>query len=171
MERCWILVGMMGVGKSAVGRALAVRSEREYLDTDFLLQHKLGRPVSQLFHIYGESAFRDHETALLRDLQPQLAVVATGGGIVVRPDNWVELRRLGRVMYLRATVEDIIGRLTESKKRRPLLEVENWQDRIVTLMAEREALYQQADLVMQLSGDEIEGAAERAYALFCEDKA
>src|SRR5450631_3409697 len=75
MERCWILVGMMGVGKSAVGRELAVRTGREFVDTDQMLQNRLGRPISQLFQIYGESAFRDHETAILKSIVPSLAVV------------------------------------------------------------------------------------------------
>src|SRR4051794_13739349 len=117
MERCWILVGMMGVGKSAVGRELAVRTGRSFLDTDQLLQHRLGRPVSQLFQIYGEDAFREHETSILRSLEPCDAILSTGGGVVTREANWVELRRLGTVAYLKATEEEIIARLTVSKKR------------------------------------------------------
>src|SRR5690349_9779443 len=108
MERCWILLGMMGAGKSAVGRALAELSGREFVDTDLLLQQRLGRPISQLFAVYGEDAFRDHETSILRSLEPLPVVLATGGGIVVREENWSELRRLGTTIYLRATPETII---------------------------------------------------------------
>jgi shikimate kinase len=164
MERCWILIGMMGVGKSAVGRELAVRTGREFIDTDLLLQNRLGRPVSQLFHIYGESAFRDHESSLLRTLEPSSSILSTGGGIVVRPENWAELRRLGIVIYLRASEQEIIDRLTTSKKRRPLLEVENWEERLRNLLAQREPIYQQADVVVQLAGDGIEDAANRVLA-------
>jgi shikimate kinase len=168
MDRCWILVGMMGVGKSAVGRELAVRTGREFMDTDQLLQHRLGRPVTQLFQIYGESAFRDHETSLLKSLEPCEAILSTGGGIVVREANWTELRRLGRSLYLKATAEDLIERLTTSKKRRPLLEVEDWEDRLRNLLAAREEQYQMADIVVELNGEGIEDAAERVYQAFAE---
>src|SRR5689334_6309954 len=149
MERCWILVGMMGVGKSAVGRELAVRTGREFLDTDQMLQNRLGRPVTQLFQVYGESAFRDHETSLLKTLEPRDAILSTGGGIVIRDANWEELRRLGTTLYLKATPDDLIARLTTSKKRRPLLEVEDWEQRLRNLLAAREDRYQLADVVVQ----------------------
>lgn len=159
---------MMGVGKSAVGREIAQRTGREFLDTDQMLQNRLGRPVNQLFQIYGESAFRDHETSLLRSLEPSFSVLSTGGGIVVREANWAELRRLGKVLYLKASEEDIIQRLTASKKRRPLLDVENWEDRLRHLLEQREALYQKADIVIELESEGIEGAADRACAAFME---
>lgn len=168
MEHCWILIGMMGVGKSAVGRELAARTGRQFMDTDQLLQNRLGRPISQLFNIYGEAAFRDHETAILRMLEPSHAILSTGGGIVVTEANWPELKRLGVVMYLKAKDEEIIQRLTNSKKRRPLLEVENWQDRLRSLIEQREPMYQRADIVVELNGDCLENAAERAYNAFVE---
>jgi shikimate kinase len=157
---------MMGVGKSAVGRELALRTGRGFMDTDQLLQNRLGRPVSQLFHIYGEEAFREHETSLLRSLEPCEAILSTGGGIVTREANWPELRRLGIVMYLKASEDEIIGRLTASKKRRPLLEVDDWEDRLRHLLNQREELYQKADLVIELNGEGIEAAADKAIAAF-----
>lgn len=159
---------MMGAGKSAVGRELALRTGREFMDTDQMLQHRLGRPVSQLFQIYGESAFRDHETSLLRSLEPGPIILSTGGGIVVREANWPELHRLGTVLYLKATEDDIIQRLSTSKKRRPLLEVEDWQSTLRNLLSQREELYQKADIVIELAGEGIADAAERAYAAFME---
>lgn len=157
---------MMGVGKSAVGRELAVRTGREFLDTDQILQSKLGRPVNQLFQIYGEDAFRDHETALLKNLEPTGAILSTGGGIVIREENWTELRRLGTVLYLKAGDQELIRRLTNSKKRRPLLEVENWEERLSVLLSQRESMYQKADLVVDLDGEGIEGAAEKVFQAF-----
>jgi shikimate kinase len=166
MERCWILIGMMGVGKSAVGRELAARTGRAFMDTDQLLQNRLGRPVSQLFQIYGESTFRDHETSLLRSLEPCDAVLSTGGGIVVREANWPEMKRLGTTLYLKATEQDLIQRLTASKKRRPLLEVENWEERLRNLLREREVCYQKADIVVPLLGEGIEDAADKVLEAF-----
>src|SRR5690349_9612051 len=111
MERCWILVGMMGAGKSSVGRALAEASGRPFLDTDLMLQNRLGRPITQIFQVYGEETFRDHETSILRSLEPHPAIVSTGGGIVIREANWSEMKRLGLVIYLKARPETLISRL------------------------------------------------------------
>jgi len=157
---------MMGVGKSAVGRELAARTGREFLDTDQMLQNRLGRPIAQLFQVYGEVAFRDHENSLLRSLEPGPSILSTGGGIVIRPENWGELRRLGIVLYLKAGAEEIIQRLTMSKKRRPLLEVEDWRERLRLLLEEREPFYRQADLVVELGGEGIDEAAERVFRAF-----
>ena len=159
MDRCWILIGMMGAGKSSVGRALAARSGREFIDTDLLLQGRLGRPIPQVFQIYGEGAFRDHETSILRSLSPGKSVLSTGGGIVVREANWVELKRLGTVIYLRSTSEQLISRLETSKKKRPLLQVEEWPERVKDLLAEREPLYERADLIVDLTGLTVDDAA------------
>lgn len=164
MDRCWILIGMMGAGKSSVGRALASLSEREFCDTDLMLQTRLGRPIPQLFQIYGESAFRDHETSILRSLSPGKSVLSTGGGIVLRDDNWNELRRLGTTIYLRSPLESIIARLEASKKKRPLLQSEEWRERVQSLLAERAHLYEQADLIVDLDGCDVQSGAERVKA-------
>ena len=121
MERGWILLGMMGAGKSSIGRNLAEASHRPFLDTDLLLQNRLGRPVSQIFQVYGEATFRDHETSILRNLEPEPVVLATGGGIVLREENWTEMRRLGITVFLDAAFETLTERLARSKKKRPLL--------------------------------------------------
>lgn len=166
MSRCWILVGMMGVGKSAVGRELAQRTGREFLDTDLMLQTRLGRPVSQLFQIYGETAFRDHENSLLRSLDPAPCILSTGGGIVVRESNWPELKRLGYVVYLQADAEELVNRLALSKKKRPLLQVENWEERVRALLEVRGSLYQKADAVVHLDGEGIAKAADKVMEAF-----
>src|SRR5580658_4293007 len=126
MNRCWILVGMMGAGKSSIGRLLAESTGRSFVDTDLILQQRLGRPISQIFQIYGEEAFRDHETSVLKGLEPSMSVISTGGGIVLRDENWAEFNRLGQTIFLDASIETLIGRLAVSKKKRPLLQVEDW---------------------------------------------
>jgi shikimate kinase len=156
MERAWILLGMMGAGKSALGRGLAELSGRPFVDTDILLQNRFGRPVSQIFQIYGEQTFRDHENSVLRGLEPGPYILATGGGIVMRPDNWEELRRIGTTIFLQASPETLIDRLEQSKKRRPLLEAEDWQDRARSILESRLPLYQQADLVIRVDGLELD---------------
>jgi shikimate kinase len=164
MSRCWILVGMMGAGKSSVGRALSELGNREFWDTDLMLQNRLGRPISQIFQVYGEEAFRDHETSILRSLEPGEAVLSTGGGIVVREANWDEMQRLGTTIYLEASPETLISRLEASKKKRPLLQVENWPDRLRELLSKREPLYQKADVRVSLDGLDVVAAAEQILA-------
>jgi len=163
-ERAWILVGMMGSGKSTVGRLLAERAQRKFIDTDQLIVHRLGRPIHQLFSIYGQDAFRDHETSVLKGLEPEPAVMATGGGIVLREANWVELRRLGLVVHLDTPVELLIERLEKSAKRRPLLEVEDWQTRLRNLIEERKPLYAKADLSIAIESEDLESAADKLFA-------
>ncbi len=152
---------MMGAGKSSVGRELAERTGRVFLDTDQLLQHRLGRPIAQLFQIYGEESFRAHETAVLRSLEPGFTILATGGGIVMRPENWQEFARLGATIYLEASPETLIARLDQSKKKRPLLMREDWQETVRTLLESRIPMYRQAEVTVGLDGADISEAAER----------
>lgn len=166
MERCWILVGMMGAGKSAIGRALSELTGREFVDTDLLIQHRLGRPIPQIFQIYGEDTFRDHETSVLRCLEPGLKVISTGGGIVGRSENWEELRRLGTVCYLRASHATLTARLSISRKKRPLLEAEGWEERLRILIERRTPLYEQADLTVEVDQDGLDDGIQRVLAAF-----
>ena len=148
MDRCWILIGMMGAGKSSIGRALAEHTQRTFIDTDLLLQQRLGRPISQIFQIYGEAAFRDHETSVIRSIEPSASVVSTGGGIVLREENWVEFKRLGCTIFLDAEIETLIQRLAVSKKKRPLLQVDDWEERTAAILESRLELYRRADVVV-----------------------
>ncbi len=156
MERTWILVGMMGAGKSSIGRLLAERAGRDFADTDTLLVHRLGRPIPQIFRLYGEPAFRDHETSVLRGLEPGPAVLATGGGTVLRAENWDELRRLGTTIYLQASHQTLVGRLERTRYRRPLLLADDWEDRIGAILEGRHPLYLQADLSVTVDGKSLD---------------
>jgi shikimate kinase len=154
---------MMGAGKSSVGRALAELSGREFVDTDILLQHRFGRPVHQIFSLYGEDAFRHHETSVLRSLEPSPVVLATGGGIVTREANWTELRRLGTTIYLNAALDTLVARLEASKKKRPLLMAEEWPERVEKILEQRRKLYEQADLTIQVESEDVKSLAERVF--------
>lgn len=171
MDRCWILLGMMGAGKSSVGRALAELSGRRFADTDLMLQCRLGRPIPQIFQIYGEPTFRDHESSILRSLQPEPIVLATGGGIVLRDENWAEMRRLGTTVFLDASPETLEERLAISKKKRPLLQVEEWSDKLRSMLDQRLPLYRQADLVVEVDGIDLDVAAEKVMAAIQEHEA
>ncbi len=155
-----VLLGMMGSGKSTVGRALAARLDVPFRDTDQLLEYRLGRHIPQIFQLYGEEAFRSHETSVLRSLDPIEAVTATGGGIVLREENWPELRRLGTTVFLNAYPEVLIKRLDQSSRKRPLLAQENWESKLTELLETRLPLYRQADVTVDVKDEEIESVVE-----------
>jgi shikimate kinase len=158
-DKAWILVGMMGAGKTTVGRILSERTGRVFRDVDRMLVNRLGRPIPQLFSIYGEETFREHETAILKSLEPEASIVSTGGGIVLRPVNWEIMRTLGTVIYLKAPLEVLMERLAASKKKRPLLQVEDPEERVKSILEARKPLYEQADVIIELGDSDAEGGA------------
>ena len=138
-----ILIGFMGSGKSSIGRELEQTLGYPVLDTDAMIVQRAGKPIPRIFEEDGEEAFRDLESAVLADLQrdrPTRRIIATGGGIIVRPGNREILRRLGFVVWLVVSVAEIIKR-TGKNKERPLLNNENREDTITRLLAERVDLY------------------------------
>lgn len=165
MNRAWILVGMMGAGKSSLGRALAQLAERPFYDTDTLLQNRLGRTISQIFQTYGEPTFRDHESSILRDLEAGELVLATGGGIVLRDENWSEMRRLGKTCYLRVPPSVLIQRLEKSRKKRPLLETEDWEGKLQAMLCARECFYERADVIFDVPNEDLEPVAQRLFKI------
>ena len=150
-----ILIGMMGSGKSTVGMELARLLEVPFLDTDRLLEHRLGRPVRQWFQIYGEDAFREHETLMLQSLDDSAGVLATGGGIVLRQENWEAMNRLGITVFLDVEPEVLMVRLTNTKRRRPLLEVPGWEDKFHEILSARRPLYEKADYCVKVSSEDL----------------
>jgi len=156
-----ILLGMMGSGKTTVGRRAAELAGVPFADTDQMLVRRLGRPVHQLFQFYGEEAFRQHETKILSDLEEGSGVLATGGGIILKQENWLEMSRLGKTIFIKVPEDLLIERLATAKKRRPLLETENWEDRVREILAKRMPLYLQADYVIEAPENCIDLAADR----------
>lgn len=159
---------MMGSGKSSVGRQLAEISSRPFEDTDMLLERRFGRTVSQIFKVYGEEAFRGHETSVLQSIEPHDCVLATGGGIVMREANWTELHRLGTTVYLRASIDSLINRLESSKRKRPLLMVDSWEDRLRELVAIRKPYYQRADIIVDTAYEPVEVVAQEVMSRILE---
>ncbi|MBS1723517.1 MAG: shikimate kinase [Armatimonadetes bacterium] len=157
-----ILVGMMGSGKSTVGMELAELLSVPFYDTDKLLEARLGRPIRQWFQIYGEAAFRDYETRMLQELEMTEGVLATGGGIVLREENWHEMKRLGVIVFLDVEPDVLKQRLTTTKRKRPLLEVPDWEKRFEDILVAREPMYKRADFVVSVAD---EGHAEVAMRI------
>lgn len=137
------LVGMMGAGKTTVGRRLARRLGWSFVDADRELEARLGVPVSTVFELEGEDGFRRREAALIDELTRRGGLVlATGGGAVVTASNREALRTRGRVVYLRASVGDLWHRLRRDTAR-PLLRTADPRARIEQLVAARDPLYRE----------------------------
>ena len=147
------LVGMMGSGKTTVGKQLAEALGYGYFDTDGLIENAAKQPVSQIFTESGETVFRDLETNTLEALSPMLrCTIATGGGIILKSENWGYLRN-GVVVWLDASVDVLYNRLI-SDTTRPLLQDGELRERLETLDAERRSLYAQADISVVVSAED-----------------
>jgi len=135
------LVGMTGAGKSTIGRLLARRLAREFIDLDHALETRCGVRVADIFEIEGEAGFRRREALLLDECTQRRGIVlATGGGAVLLPENRQRLRTRGTVVYLRVALKELIGRL-EHDRTRPLLQTADPQARIRSMLEQREPLY------------------------------
>ncbi|BBU68144.1 MAG: shikimate kinase [Rhodocyclaceae bacterium] len=137
------LVGLMGAGKSTVGRILARRLSKRFVDTDHEIEKRNGVTIPVIFEIEGEEGFRRREQELLADLaQEQGLVLSTGGGIVLKSENREVLRNHGFVVYLNARPELLADR-TKHDRSRPLLNVEDPLTRLRELHAVRDPLYRE----------------------------
>jgi shikimate kinase len=135
------LIGMMGAGKSTVGRLLAQATGFAFIDADRELEARSGVPIPTIFEIEGEAGFRRREATLLDELSTRAGVVlATGGGAVLDAETRARLRERGLVIYLRASADEVFRR-TRRDKSRPLLQTDDPRGRIEHLLAEREPLY------------------------------
>ena len=148
------LVGMMGAGKTTVGRALARRLHLEFVDTDTTLVERTGVPVAVVFEIEGEAGFRRRETAILAELaHARGQVIATGGGAVLAEENRRIMRARGTVVYLRTTLEHLWER-TRRDTNRPLLANDDPRGTLAKLLQEREPLYGETAHLIVDSGEQ-----------------
>ena len=137
------LVGMPGSGKSTVGRHLSRRLGLPFLDSDQVIEHRLGCAIRDYFAQAGEAAFRDIEEQVIGELAGSApAVIATGGGAVLREANRLRLREGAHVVYLRATPDELFRRLRQDAQR-PLLQVPDPLGKLREMHAERDPLYRE----------------------------
>jgi len=136
-----IFVGLMGSGKTTVGKQISKSLERDFLDTDQVIEIKTGVNISTIFELEGEEGFRLREYHLLRDLiNSKKKVIATGGGIVLSEENRKLLKQLGTVVYLRSNIQDLVSRLNDDKTR-PLIQNVNLAEKFNELFRDRDPLY------------------------------
>jgi shikimate kinase len=143
------LVGLMGAGKTTIGKLLAKRLHKTFIDCDHELERRTGVKIPLIFELEGEAGFREREVALIQELsQREDVVLATGGGAVLRPENRAALAQNGTVVYLNARVEDLYAR-TKHDKNRPLLQTADPQAKLDELYRQRDPLYREiADIII-----------------------
>ncbi|NJK35296.1 MAG: shikimate kinase [Oscillatoriales cyanobacterium SM2_2_1] len=160
------LVGMMGAGKSTLGRHLAQRWGYGYVDTDAVIEQWTGRAIAELFATEGELSFRQREQQVLAQVAACVrVVVSTGGGIVTQPLNWMYLRD-GVVVWLDVPIEVLLARLRLEPPIRPLLQQPNWEEVVEDLWHRRRDRYAQADIHLPIAGtDTTETVGDRLCVL------
>lgn len=162
-----ILCGMMGSGKTTVGVKIAELTDRRWYDTDALIVEQYGN-ISDIFTRYGEGYFRELETNVVKKLAEQDdLVISTGGGLVLKQENNDLLQKTGKIIFLRASIGTLLGRL-QADNTRPLLQGlgESLQERLERLMAERGPIYERvADYVVDVDDQTPEELARKIVAL------
>ena len=155
----------MGAGKTTIGRILARKLGKRFIDSDHEIEARTGASIPWIFEIEGEDSFRRREAEVIRDLTAQDGIVlATGGGAVLDPANRAYLKERGSVVYLRANVSSIMLR-TSHDKNRPLLQTADPRKKLEELTAQREPLYREiADLVIDTGRPNVQSMVQTILA-------
>jgi shikimate kinase len=160
------LIGFMGAGKSAVGRALAVAVKMDFIDIDTAIEEKAGRSISEIFAREGEPVFRRIEAAAVSQAAgKENTVVSCGGGVVLDQANIEALRRNSVIIYLSAEPSIMLRRVLNSREKRPLLQMIDPAEAMDGLLKRRKPLYEAAaDLTVNTSGLDIGGVVQNILA-------
>lgn len=135
------LIGLMGAGKTTVGKLIAKSLGKAFYDTDHIIEQRTGVKIPTIFELEGEAGFRKRETDTLSEFaQMDNVVLATGGGVIMAPENRAILRQHGYVIYLRANVNELYLR-TRNDKNRPLLQNVDVKAKLESLFHQRNPLY------------------------------
>ena len=152
-----VLIGPMGSGKTTVGRRLAEVLQNDFYDADHEIINKTGVSIDHIFDIEGEEGFRERESSILEDLcvKPNI-VLATGGGAIILKKNRELIKKMGSVIYLSSSVDQILRRTSKSKTR-PLLENSpNRRKTILDIIEARKPLYQEiASIIINTNGKKL----------------
>ena len=150
------LIGLMGSGKTTLGKSLAKKLNRPFIDTDQLIEQKSGVDVSLIFEFEGEMGFRERETKLLSEIALKKEhIVSTGGGIILSKYNRDVIAKSGIIFYLKTQPAELFIRL-QNDKTRPLLQGTNLKEKLTKIYAERCTLYEMtADYIIETKNKKI----------------
>ncbi len=144
MNKNVYLIGMMGSGKTTTGQALARLMKVNFVDVDDLIVERTHQAISDIFQKQGEPYFRKLETEILYEVSARPdQVVATGGGIILKPENTERMKQTGRVIYLKTSLE-VLWERVKNKTDRPLLKVQNPRKTLADILRDRGSLYETA---------------------------
>jgi len=161
-----VLVGFMGSGKTTIGRLTAVELGMQFMDMDRRIEEREGMSIPDIFAQRGESIFRDIEEEVVKELAARHdLVIATGGGVVLRPANVEILAHSGVVVHLRVDVETVLAR-TRGHTHRPLLQGEDLSTRARALLKERRPLYEAIPLFVESAGRSSETVTRDVVAIY-----
>lgn len=163
-DRSIVLIGLMGAGKTSVGRRLARRLDLPFADADEEIIKAAGCSIADIFELYGEAAFRDGERRVIaRLLAGGPGVIATGGGAFMDPHTREQIRQHSISVWLRGELEILVER-TSRRGGRPLLKNRNPREVLARLIKERYPLYAEADIVVDTTREPAETTVERVMA-------
>lgn len=164
LDRSVILVGLMGAGKTRVGRRLAERLGLAFLDTDAEIESETGKTIAELFTQIGEPAFRDGERRMIaRLVRGPVRIIATGGGAFMDPQTRATIREHALGIWLRADLATLVTRTAKSHKR-PLLEGVDRAAKLAELMALRYPVYAEAELTVESNHGPVEQTVDAVLA-------
>ena len=163
------LVGMMGAGKTSIGRLLSKRSRRRFYDSDHVIEERTGVTIPTIFDLEGEQSFRDREEAVIAELAGLSNIVlATGGGAVLRENNRRALCSSGIIVYLRGSIEDL-WRRTRKDKNRPLLLTDNPRQKLAEIYSVRDPIYSSvADIIIETGNPSMQSLEQDVEARLIE---
>ena len=162
MPKNLILIGPMGAGKSSIGKKLAKQLNKKFYDCDRIIEERTGVAITTIFELEGEEGFRERETKILEELTlKQNAVIATGGGVILKTENIDLISDNNIVVYLKASVESQIKR-TRHDKKRPLLQTDDRHATLKALAESRNSLYSKiADITVDTNKQTISSSLEK----------
>lgn len=152
----YVLIGLMGAGKTSIGRKLAERLKLPFIDADDEIIEAAGCSIADIFEVYGEPAFRDvEERVIARLLGDKHCVLATGGGAFMNPNTRANIARHGLSIWLKADLDVLVGR-TARRRGRPLLDKGEPRRILADLMAQRHPVYANADITVETGSESID---------------
>ncbi|MHA1539737.1 MAG: shikimate kinase [Alphaproteobacteria bacterium] len=149
------LVGMMGAGKTTVGKVLAEHLGVPFFDNDLEIEKEEGRPITEIFATDGEAYFRQKEREMIAKLAAKNVVLATGGGAYIQDETRKTIDEKTTTIWLKADVEDLYHRVQQQKGMRPLLDIDDPKAKIQELVDQRYPIYAKAEFVVNSGGNSV----------------